>query len=92
MKIFFMSNKIASQHRWFNAIAKGPIWIPLIPASFLAGKAAELKKNKPMSRPGQAFELVPAYASLVSGFDLYDWADDRRQWGHDRKWLFFLRE
>ncbi|PPC94593.1 MAG: NAD(P)-dependent oxidoreductase [Methylotenera sp.] len=49
-----------------NAVAPGPIWTPLIPASFPADKVAEFGKNVLMKRPGQPSEVAPAYVFLAS--------------------------
>ena len=49
-----------------NAVAPGPVWTPLIPASFPAEKVAEFGKNTPMERPGQPAELAPVYVFLAS--------------------------
>ncbi|MCW0233819.1 MAG: SDR family oxidoreductase [Ferrovibrio sp.] len=49
-----------------NAVAPGPIWTPLIPASFPAEHVAEFGKEVPMQRPGQPDEVAPAYIFLAS--------------------------
>lgn len=49
-----------------NAVAPGPIWTPLIPASFPADKVAKFGKEVPMERPGQPDEVAPAYIFLAS--------------------------
>ena len=49
-----------------NAVAPGPIWTPLIPASFDAEKVAKFGKNVPLARPGQPNEVAPAYLFLAS--------------------------
>ena len=49
-----------------NAVAPGPIWTPLIPASYPADKAAEHGKTAPMKRPGQPDEVAPSYIFLAS--------------------------
>ncbi len=49
-----------------NAIAPGPIWTPLIPASFDRAKVATFGSNVPMKRAGQPFEVAPAYVYLAS--------------------------
>ena len=49
-----------------NAVAPGPIWTPLIPASFSAEKVARFGKDVPMNRAGQPCELAPAYVYLAS--------------------------
>ncbi|MBP9742135.1 MAG: SDR family oxidoreductase [Burkholderiales bacterium] len=52
-----------------NAVAPGPIWTPLIPASFSSKKLKEFGKDTPLGRPGQPFELAPAYVYLASNSD-----------------------
>ncbi|MBE3570415.1 MAG: SDR family oxidoreductase [Bacillales bacterium] len=55
-----------------NAVAPGPIWTPLIPASFSAEYVAtKFGKDAPMGRPGQPFELAPAYVYLASDDSSY---------------------
>lgn len=48
-----------------NAVAPGPIWTPLIPASFDEEKVAEFGTEQPLERPGQPEELAPAYVYLA---------------------------
>lgn len=54
-----------------NGVAPGPIWTPLIPASFDKKKVSEFGSNVPMKRPGQPYELAPAYVYLASGDSTY---------------------
>lgn len=49
-----------------NAVAPGPIWTPLIPATFPPEMVAQFGKNTPMKRPGQPDELAPSYVFLAS--------------------------
>lgn len=49
-----------------NAVAPGPIWTPLIPASYPEEKTAQHGKAAPMERPGQPDEVAPAYIFLAS--------------------------
>ncbi len=49
-----------------NAVAPGPIWTPLIPASFDARQVAEFGSTTLMKRPGQPAEVAPAYVFLAS--------------------------
>ena len=49
-----------------NAVAPGPIWTPLIPASFPADKVATFGSDQPMGRAGQPEEVAPAYVYLAS--------------------------
>jgi NAD(P)-dependent dehydrogenase (short-subunit alcohol dehydrogenase family) len=49
-----------------NAVAPGPIWTPLIPASFPEEKTAKHGQAAPMERPGQPDEVAPCYIFLAS--------------------------
>jgi NAD(P)-dependent dehydrogenase (short-subunit alcohol dehydrogenase family) len=49
-----------------NAVAPGPIWTPLIPASFDPEKMSEFGADTPMKRPGQPDEVAPCYVFLAS--------------------------
>jgi NAD(P)-dependent dehydrogenase (short-subunit alcohol dehydrogenase family) len=49
-----------------NAVAPGPIWTPLIPASFEPEKVAKHGESAPMERPGQPNEVAPCYVFLAS--------------------------
>jgi len=52
-----------------NAVAPGPIWTPLIPASFEAEKTAKHGQGVPMERAGQPDEVAPSYIFLASRAD-----------------------
>lgn len=47
-----------------NAVAPGPVWTPLIPATLPDTK--EFGKQAPMGRPAQPAEMAPAYVFLAS--------------------------
>jgi NAD(P)-dependent dehydrogenase (short-subunit alcohol dehydrogenase family) len=50
-----------------NAVAPGPIWTPLIPATgFPADKVKEFGADTPLGRAGQPAELAGAYVYLAS--------------------------
>ena len=49
-----------------NGVAPGPIWTPLIPASFSAEKVARHGESVPMERAGQPNEVAPCYVFLAS--------------------------
>jgi NAD(P)-dependent dehydrogenase (short-subunit alcohol dehydrogenase family) len=49
-----------------NAVAPGPIWTPLIPASFKPDHVAKHGSSVPMQRPGQPNEVAPCYVFLAS--------------------------
>lgn len=47
-----------------NTVAPGPIWTPLIPATI--GSSYAEHAGVPMDRPGEPYELAPAYVYLAS--------------------------
>ena len=49
-----------------NAVAPGPIWTPLIPASFDPEHVAKHGTSVPMQRAGQPNEVAPCYVFLAS--------------------------
>ncbi|MCW2831573.1 MAG: NAD(P)-dependent dehydrogenase [Aeromicrobium sp.] len=52
-----------------NAVAPGPIWTPLQPATQSAQKVAELGQETPLGRAGQPAEVAPAFVFLASHAD-----------------------
>jgi NAD(P)-dependent dehydrogenase (short-subunit alcohol dehydrogenase family) len=61
-----LSGQLAERGIRVNAVAPGPIWTPLIPATFPAEKVAEFGASQPMKRPGQPNEVAPCYLFLAS--------------------------
>ncbi|MBU3143944.1 SDR family oxidoreductase [Clostridium sp. CF012] len=57
---------LASKKIRVNAVAPGPIWTPLIPASFSASEVGKFGSKTPMGRPGQPVELAETYVFLAS--------------------------
>ncbi len=60
---------LAEQGIRVNGVAPGPIWTPLIPASFSAEEAATFGRKTsrvPMMRAGQPGEVSPCYVFLAS--------------------------
>lgn len=49
-----------------NGVAPGPIWTPLIPATFTEEQLKSWGKGGAIERAGQAFELAPTYVYLAS--------------------------
>ena len=49
-----------------NAVAPGPVWTPLIPATGWTEKVERFGSNTPLGRPGQPAELAGAYVYLAS--------------------------
>ena len=61
-----LSTNLAKKEIRVNGVAPGPIWTPLIPASFDEKKTSKHGANTPMERPGQPIEVAPAYLFLAS--------------------------
>ncbi|MDP2411906.1 MAG: SDR family oxidoreductase [Pseudolabrys sp.] len=61
-----LSEALAKDGIRVNAVAPGPIWTPLIPASFSPGHVAQHGASVPMQRPGQPNEVAPCYVFLAS--------------------------
>ena len=49
-----------------NSVAPGPVWTPLIPASFDATKVSIFGQSNPMKRAAQPVEIADAYVFLAS--------------------------
>jgi NAD(P)-dependent dehydrogenase (short-subunit alcohol dehydrogenase family) len=49
-----------------NAVAPGPIWTPLIPATFPGEKVETFGSEVPLGRAGQPNEVAPCYVFLAS--------------------------
>lgn len=52
-----------------NGVAPGPIWTPLIPASFPKEKVERFGAEVPMKRAGQPIEVAPSYVFLANDQD-----------------------
>ncbi|MEX0760242.1 MAG: SDR family oxidoreductase, partial [Tistlia sp.] len=61
-----LSQALVDKQIRVNAVAPGPIWTPLIPASFGPEKVAQHGKSSPMERAGQPNEVAPCYVFLAS--------------------------
>lgn len=62
---------LAERNIRVNAVAPGPVWTPLIPASFGEEKVKSFGANTPMGRAGQPFEIAPCYLFLASSDSVY---------------------
>lgn len=66
-----LSLSLAQQKIRVNAVAPGPIWTPLIPASFSAQEVEIFGTDVPLKRAGQPFEVATAYLYLASDDSRY---------------------
>lgn len=66
-----LSGNLVSKGIRVNAVAPGPIWTPLIPASFSEEAVATFGTDVPMGRAGQPFEVAPSYVFLASEDSVY---------------------
>jgi len=61
-----IAQQLAEKKIRANSVAPGPIWTPLIPASFPPDKVAKFGQDTTMKRPGQPSEVAPAFVFLAS--------------------------
>lgn len=61
-----LAKAVADRGIRVNAVAPGPIWTPLIPASFPADEVATFGADTLLKRPGQPEEVAPSYVFLAS--------------------------
>jgi NAD(P)-dependent dehydrogenase (short-subunit alcohol dehydrogenase family) len=63
---YSLAQALAKRRIRVNAVAPGPVWTPLIPASFDAEHVARFGSDTLLERPGQPAEIAPAYVFLAS--------------------------
>jgi NAD(P)-dependent dehydrogenase (short-subunit alcohol dehydrogenase family) len=61
-----LSQKLAKDSIRVNAVAPGPIWTPLIPATFDGDKVSKFGSDTPLGRAGQPDECGACYVFLAS--------------------------
>lgn len=66
-----LSLSLAEQGIRVNAVAPGPIWTPLIPATFDPEHVEKFGTTKPMGRAGEPAEVAPSYVFLASADSSY---------------------
>lgn len=66
-----LSLSLADKEIRVNGVAPGPIWTPLIPATFPEDKVKKFGSDVPMGRAGQPAEVAPAYVFLASNDGSY---------------------
>lgn len=54
-----------------NGVAPGPVWTPLIPASFKAKEVAKFGSDVPLKRAGEPYEIASSYLFLASDDSAY---------------------
>lgn len=60
-----LAHKLAPDGIRVNGVAPGPIWTPLIPASFPPEKLKKFGRDTPLGRPGQPNEVAPCFLFLA---------------------------
>lgn len=66
-----LSQQLVEQGIHVNAVAPGPVWTPLIPASGPASQIPRFGKQVPMGRAAQPEEIAPCYVFLASADSNY---------------------
>ena len=66
-----LSEQVAGDGIRVSAVAPGPIWTPLIPATMPEDAVAEFGEQTPIGRAGQPAEVAPAYVFLASSDATY---------------------
>lgn len=66
-----LSGNLAKEKIRVNGVAPGPIWTPLIPASFPADEVAEFGSDTPLGRAGQPWECAECYVFLAGDESRY---------------------
>ncbi|MBB6350505.1 SDR family oxidoreductase [Nonomuraea muscovyensis] len=63
---YSMAQNLVERGIRVNAVAPGPVWTPLIPATFPAEKVGSFGKQVPMQRAAHPDEIAPSYVFFAS--------------------------
>ena len=66
-----LASRLVKEGIRVNAVAPGPIWTPLIPATFPKDEVEKFGQDTPMGRCGQPNEVAPAFTFLASDESSY---------------------
>lgn len=66
-----LAGAVVDKHIRVNAVAPGPVWTPLIPASFDKEKIEKFGESVPMHRAAQPDEISPSFVFLASDDSSY---------------------
>ena len=66
-----LASSVAEDGVRVNAVAPGPIWTPLIPATMPQEQVESFGTQTPLGRAGQPAEVAPAYVFLASAESSY---------------------
>ncbi|WP_050614953.1 SDR family oxidoreductase [Bacillus testis] len=66
-----LAQNLAKKGIRVNMVAPGPIWTPLIPATFDGQSVSKFGTDTPLGRPGQPADLAGAYVLLASDEGAY---------------------
>ncbi|KZT30908.1 NAD(P)-binding protein [Neolentinus lepideus HHB14362 ss-1] len=66
-----LSNQVAGDGIRINAVAPGPIWTPLIPATMTKKSKESFGQSVPMGRAGQPIEVATSFVFLASADSSY---------------------
>lgn len=66
-----LAGQLASKKIRVNAVAPGPIWTPLIPATFPPDEVATFGSDSPLGRAGEPWECAECFVFLASAASNY---------------------
>lgn len=66
-----LAGQLANDKIRVNGVAPGPIWTPLIPATFPPGEVAAFGSDSPLGRAGEPWECAECYVFLASADSSY---------------------